>query len=256
MALPNDEPSALPDVPGQSPMLPEEFDALVRATCWTALTPYVDPDGSDGPLDRLPLASPFHGAIQVGDFQLVPLLKAMRMPRVSLLLADDVGIGKTIEAGLVLTELILRRRVRRILVVCPASLRSQRQKEMREKFALDFEVVDRPATHAPQKRLGLDANPHVPARHHLVRLPEAGRRAGTVPGGEPAGRGVAASAWWWTRRATGAVLARRRQRRLEDAPAHRAVVRAPALPHRHAPQRPHTELHGPPGVARPGALHA
>lgn len=153
------EPSALPDVSGDGPMAPADFDALVRATRWTALTPYVDPDGSDGPLDRLPLASPLHGAIQVEDFQLVPLLKAMRMPRVSLLLADDVGLGKTIEAGLILTELILRRRVRRILVVCPASLRTQWRQEMREKFALDFEVVDRPATHALQRRLGLDANP-------------------------------------------------------------------------------------------------
>lgn len=153
------EPSALPDVSSDPPMAPREFDSLVRATRWTALTPYVDPDGSDGPLERLPLASPLHGAIQVEDFQLVPLLKAMRMPRVSLLLADDVGLGKTIEAGLVLTELILRRRVRRILVVCPASLRSQWRKETREKFSLDFEVVDRPATHALQKRLGLDANP-------------------------------------------------------------------------------------------------
>ena len=153
------EPSALPDLAGDPPMAPADFDALVRATRWTALTPYVDPDGSDGPLDRLPLASPLHGAIQVEDFQLVPLLKAMRMPRVSLLLADDVGLGKTIEAGLILTELILRRRVRRILIVCPASLRTQWRQEMREKFALDFEVVDRPATHALQRRLGLDANP-------------------------------------------------------------------------------------------------
>jgi superfamily II DNA or RNA helicase len=153
------EPSALPDLAADAPMAPAEFDALVRATRWTALTPYVDPDGSDGPLDRLPLASPLHGAIQVEDFQLVPLLKAMRMPRVSLLLADDVGLGKTIEAGLILTELILRRRVRRILIVCPASLRTQWRQEMREKFALDFEVVDRPATHALQRRLGLDANP-------------------------------------------------------------------------------------------------
>ncbi|MGE0023682.1 MAG: DISARM system SNF2-like helicase DrmD [Hyphomicrobium sp.] len=153
------EPSALPAIASDAPMAPAELDALVRATRWSALTPYVDPDGRDGPLDRLPLASPLHGAIQVEDFQLVPLLKAMRMPRVSLLLADDVGLGKTIEAGLILTELILRRRVRRILIVCPASLRTQWRQEMREKFALDFEVVDRPATHALQRRLGLDANP-------------------------------------------------------------------------------------------------
>lgn len=153
------EPTALPDVAGRDPMPPRELDALVRATRWSALTPYVDPDGSDGPLDRMPLSSPLHGAIQVEDFQLVPLLKAMRMPRVSLLLADDVGLGKTIEAGLVLTELILRRRLRRVLVVCPAPLRTQWQGELREKFSLDFEVVDRPATHKLQKRLGLDANP-------------------------------------------------------------------------------------------------
>lgn len=153
------EPSALPDVDSDAPMAPAELDALVRATRWTALAPYVDPDGSGGPLDRLPLSSPLHGAIQVEDFQLVPLLKAMRMPRVSLLLADDVGLGKTIEAGLVITELILRRRLRRILIVCPASLRGQWRQEMRDKFALDFEIVDRPATHALQRRLGLDANP-------------------------------------------------------------------------------------------------
>ena len=94
------------------------------------------PGRHDGPLTRLPLVAPFHGAIQVEDFQLVPLLKALRMPRVSLLLADDVGLGKTIEAGLILSELMLRRRVRRVLIVCPASLRTQWQQEMRDKFSL------------------------------------------------------------------------------------------------------------------------
>jgi SNF2 family DNA or RNA helicase len=44
------------------------------------------------------------------------------MPRVSLLLADDVGLGKTIEAGLILKELLIRRRIRRVLIICPASL--------------------------------------------------------------------------------------------------------------------------------------
>ena len=96
------DPTALPAVATAGSMASDEFDALVRATRWTALSPYVDPDGSDGPLERLPITSPFLGAIQVEDFQLVPLLKALRMPRVSLLLADDVGLGKTIEAGLVL----------------------------------------------------------------------------------------------------------------------------------------------------------
>ncbi|HWP02256.1 MAG TPA: SNF2-related protein [Gemmatimonadaceae bacterium] len=65
------------------------------------------------------------------------------MPRVALLLADDVGLGKTIEAGLVLTELLRRRRVRRVLILCPASLRTQWRDEMRQRFALSFDIVDR-----------------------------------------------------------------------------------------------------------------
>ena len=52
------------------------------------------------------------------------------MPRVSLLIADDVGLGKTVEAGLILTELLLRRRIRRVLVLTPASLRRQWQEEL------------------------------------------------------------------------------------------------------------------------------
>jgi hypothetical protein len=152
------EPTALPELSDTAPMPPRDFDALVRATRWTALTPYTDPDGS-GPLNKLPLVSPFRGAIQIEDFQLVPLLKALTMPRVSLMLADDVGLGKTIEAGLILSELILRRRVRRVLVVCPASLRGQWRQEMRQKFSLGFDEVDRDATHALRRRLGLDANP-------------------------------------------------------------------------------------------------
>ena len=107
------EPTALPRVSASDPMPAEDFDALLRATRWSAATPFIDPDGS-GPLGRLPFASPFHGAVQVDDFQLVPLLKALRMPRVNLLLADDVGLGKTVEAGLILTELLLRRRVQQV----------------------------------------------------------------------------------------------------------------------------------------------
>jgi hypothetical protein len=70
----------------------------------------------------MPISAPFHGAIQVEDFQMVPLVKALSMPRVSLFLCDDVGLGKTIEAGLIISELILRRRVRRIMIISPASL--------------------------------------------------------------------------------------------------------------------------------------
>ena len=134
------EPNALPSpAHAGGAMPPEDFDALLRAARWTALSPYLDPDG-EGPLDREPIASPFHGGVCVESYQLVPLLKALRMPRVSLLIADDVGLGKTVEAGLILTELLLRRRIRRVLVLTPASLRRQWQEELREKFSLRFEI--------------------------------------------------------------------------------------------------------------------
>jgi superfamily II DNA or RNA helicase len=167
------EPTALPNVGSSDPMPVEDFDALLRATRWSAATPFIDPDGS-GPLGRLPIASPFHGAVQVDDFQLVPLLKALRMPRVSLLLADDVGLGKTVEAGLILTELLLRRRVQRVLILTPAALRLQWRDEMWDKFALPFDLVDRDETNALRRRLGMDANPwrsfsRIIASYHYLR---------------------------------------------------------------------------------------
>ncbi len=167
------EPTALPNIGASDPMPAADFDALLRATRWSAATPFIDPDGS-GPLGRLPIASPFHGAVQVDDFQLVPLLKALRMPRVSLLLADDVGLGKTIEAGLILTELLLRRRVQRVLILTPAALRLQWRDEMRDKFSLGFDLVDRDETHALRRRLGMDANPwrsfsRIIASYHYLR---------------------------------------------------------------------------------------
>ena len=100
-------------------------------------SPFIDPDGQ-GPLERLPISSPFHGAVQVEDFQLVPLLKALAMPRVNLLIADDVGLGKTIEAGLILSELFLRRRIQRALILTPASLRSQWRDEMWDEVRPDL----------------------------------------------------------------------------------------------------------------------
>lgn len=166
------EPTALPSC-SADPMPPEDFDALLRAARWTATSPYLDPDG-EGPVDRLPISSPFHGAVQIEDYQLVPLLKALRMPRVNLLLADDVGLGKTIEAGLILTELLLRRRIQRVLILTPASLRLQWRDEMWEKFSLPFDLVDRAETHQLRSRLGMDANPwrafsRIIASYHYLR---------------------------------------------------------------------------------------
>ncbi|WP_210437039.1 DISARM system SNF2-like helicase DrmD [Oxynema aestuarii] len=170
------EPTALPRVDAEPPMQGEEFDALQRAARWTALSPFLNSDRRE-PLEPLPFSAPLFGAVQVEDFQLVPLYKALRMPRISLLLADDVGLGKTVEAGLILTELLLRRRIRRVLILCPAALRKQWQQEMKAKFSLSFDVVDRAETHAIQKRLGLDANPwrtypRIITSYHYLRQPD------------------------------------------------------------------------------------
>ena len=185
------EPNALPN-PDSSPMPPKDFDALLRAARWTALSPWLDPDG-DGPLGPQPVASPFHGGVRIENYQLVPLLKALSMPRMSLLIADDVGLGKTIEAGLILTELLLRRRIRRVLILTPASLRLQWRDELRDKFALRFEVVDRKATDGLRRRLGMDANPwrsfdRIVASYHYLRQPDVREQflaAARVPEGSP-----------------------------------------------------------------------
>lgn len=82
------EPTALPQVSTEPPMLSADFDALQRATRWTGLSPFLPPDRSATDWTA-PVASPFFRAVQVEYFQLVPLLKALRMPQISLLLGRD-----------------------------------------------------------------------------------------------------------------------------------------------------------------------
>jgi superfamily II DNA or RNA helicase len=185
------EPASLPNVSDQSPMNVREFDAMVRASRWSALTPSLPFSGLDD--DRPPLASPLYGAIYPEAYQLVPVLKALQMPRVALMLADAVGLGKTIQAGMVLRELMLRRRIRRILIICPATLRTQWREEMEEKFSLPFEVVDRASTLRLQKEMGVDANPwrsheRIITSYHYLKQPDVLEQFRHVaePGDNPA----------------------------------------------------------------------
>jgi superfamily II DNA or RNA helicase len=169
------EPRRLPKVDAEPPMAPRDFDAVTRSARWMAISPYVGTQRL--PAGSSPLASPLFGSIQTEDYQLVPLVRALKMPRVSMALFDDVGLGKSVEAGLVLSELILRRRLRRVLVICPAWLRHQWQEELRSKFSLTFDVVDRPETHALRRRLGMDVNPwrtfpRVIASYHYLKQPD------------------------------------------------------------------------------------
>jgi len=68
--------------------------------------------GAIASADVRTLQSPFRSGIEIEDYQLDPLVRAVQTPRINLLIADDVGLGKTIEAGLVIQELIVRSRAR------------------------------------------------------------------------------------------------------------------------------------------------
>lgn len=100
------------------------------------------------------------GRLRIAAYQLVPVLRVLQMPRPRLLLADDVGLGKTVEAGLILAELIARRRAHRILIVSPAGpLITQWQEEMRERFGLRFRVLDSDELKQIRRGSELGANP-------------------------------------------------------------------------------------------------
>lgn len=90
-------------------------------------------------------AGPFRSlasiAVEPRAYQLVPLLMALRQRTVRLLISDDVGIGKTVEAGLIAKELLAQGEARRLAVLCSPALAEQWQGELREKFGIDAELV-------------------------------------------------------------------------------------------------------------------
>lgn len=90
-------------------------------------------------------AGPFRSfgriAVDPRPYQLVPLMMALKLNPVRLLIADDVGIGKTIEAGLIARELFDRGEIKRIAVLCPPQLAEQWQRELLEKFHIDAELI-------------------------------------------------------------------------------------------------------------------
>ena len=128
---------------------PNTLAAFVDAVRWGAVT---SADGSS-------FQAPFRSGANVEAYQLEPLRRALQSARTNLLLADDVGLGKTIEAGLVLQELLLRHRARSVIIVCPPSLSLKWQDEMREKFGLEFEIVNSELMARVRRSHGLNANP-------------------------------------------------------------------------------------------------
>jgi superfamily II DNA or RNA helicase len=139
--------SALPDVDSFDP--PQRLDAFLDAVRW----------GAAASADYRTLSAPFRAGIEIEDYQLDPVVRAVQMPRVGLLIADDVGLGKTIEAGLVALELFERHRANRMLVVCPADLLVKWRDEMRDKFGLEFHIVNSELLRQLRRTRGIHANP-------------------------------------------------------------------------------------------------
>lgn len=127
----------------------DHLEAFLDAVRWGAVTN----------ADRTFLQSPFRSGISIEDYQLDPLVRAVEMARVNLLIADDVGLGKTIEAGLVIQELLVRHRARTVFVICPASLQIKWQQEMQEKFGLEFRIVDTDYLKQLRRERGIHVNP-------------------------------------------------------------------------------------------------
>ena len=126
---------------------PRVFSSYLHTLQWNCVT------ATDPGLFQAPLRA----GIDVKPYQLEPLRKALRMPRVALFIADDVGLGKTIEAGLIMRELLLRQKAQRVVVVAPPSVLLQWQGEMESRFAAATAAHHDPPRH--QLRL-----------HHLIGL--------------------------------------------------------------------------------------
>jgi superfamily II DNA or RNA helicase len=139
----------LPDVTETGWDDPQRLGAFLDAVRW----------GTVASADTRTLQAPFRSGVRIEEYQLEPVARALAMPRVNLLIADDVGLGKTIEAGLVIQEMLLRHRARRVLVVCPASLTLKWRDEMAEKFGLEFTILDASALRELRRTHGLEANP-------------------------------------------------------------------------------------------------
>lgn len=141
-----------------APDSPEVLAAYLRATRWRSATA----------ADRDLLQSPFRAGIRLDHYQLLPLRKALRLPRVNLLIADDVGLGKTVEAGLVIRELLLRRRIDFIVISPPPAMIVQWKDELESKFGLTFDIIDRERIAELRRRRGFSVNPWTTGSRFLI----------------------------------------------------------------------------------------
>ena len=138
-----------------SPKLFSAYVHTLRWQCVTATNPNL-------------FQAPFRAGIRVDAYQLEPLRKALRLPRVNIFIADDVGLGKTIEAGLIASELLLRRRIKEIVVACPPGMLYQWKEELEQRFGLTFEILDRDYITRIREQRGYGVNPWTTFPRFLV----------------------------------------------------------------------------------------
>jgi SNF2 family DNA or RNA helicase len=137
---------------------PRQFAAYLNTLRWNCVT------ATDAELFQ----APYRAGIDVKAYQLEPLRKALLMPRVGLFIADDVGLGKTIEAGLILREMLLRQRIRRVVISCPPSVLRQWEEEMASRFGLAFTVMDRTYVAKVRQERGYGTNPWSTGSRFLI----------------------------------------------------------------------------------------
>jgi len=128
---------------------PRQFAAFLHTLRWNCVTA-TDPNL---------FQAPFRAGIKIDAYQMEPLRKALRLPRVNLFIADDTGLGKTIEAGLIARELLLRKKAKTIVVATPPSVLEQWKGELEERFGLVFEILDRTYLTRMRRERGFGVNP-------------------------------------------------------------------------------------------------
>jgi hypothetical protein len=141
-----------------APDSPEVLAAHLRAIRWR----------SASAADRDLLQAPFRAGIRLDAYQLLPLRKALRLPRVNLLIADDVGLGKTVEAGLIARELLLRRRIDLIVISAPPAMTIQWKDELESKFGLTFDIIDRERIGELRRLRGFSVNPWTTGSRFII----------------------------------------------------------------------------------------